>query len=127
MNEYRLQLFLEMGVKIPERSLSYDNWRLVSCSPNLTEEFIREFKEELIWYEISAYQNLSIDFLNEFKNRIDWSVYFCLKEKDFQVMKKFITKAESLQFRNIETSHLNEQQKQELLKILKFKSLFNQI
>ena len=43
--------------------LSYVNWKKISCNQDLSEDFIREFKEKLDWDWISEYQDLSEDFI----------------------------------------------------------------
>ena len=50
----------------------YQNWTDVSCHKGLTEDFIREFADEVNWFSISLYQHLSEDFIREFKDKVDW-------------------------------------------------------
>ena len=50
----------------------YQNWTDVSCYKGLTEDFIREFADEVNWFSISHYQHLSEDFIREFKDKVDW-------------------------------------------------------
>lgn len=50
---------------------------------NLSEDFIRDFQDEVDWDYISKYQQLSEDFIREFKNEVDWyfmSIYQKLSE-----------------------------------------------
>ena len=49
------------------------NWWRISMQP-LSEEFIREFKDEVNWNNISVIQNLSEDFIREMKNYVDWGL-----------------------------------------------------
>src|SRR5690606_37928977 len=58
---------------INNNSLSYEDWILISEFQTLSEDFIREFKDDVNWYYISGYQTLSEDFIREFKNDVDWS------------------------------------------------------
>lgn len=51
---------------------NYKNWVDVSSHRYLSEDFIREFKEEVDWRRISAYQKLSEDFIREFKDKVVW-------------------------------------------------------
>jgi len=47
-------------------------WENISKYQNLSEEFIREFKDLLNWKNIFTYQqNLSEEFIQEFKNKIE--------------------------------------------------------
>ena len=48
------------------------NWTDVSCHKGLTEDFIREFADEVNWCSISHYQHLSEDFIREFKDKVYW-------------------------------------------------------
>jgi hypothetical protein len=38
----------------------------------LSEDFIREFQDEVDWKCVSGYQNLSEKFIKEFRNNLDW-------------------------------------------------------
>jgi len=40
----------------------------------LSEEFIRDFKDQLDWDGISRYQQLSEDFIEEMKNYVNWQI-----------------------------------------------------
>ena len=48
------------------------HWDRISIYQHLSEEFIREFKDDVVWTLISIYQHLSEDFIREFKDRVDW-------------------------------------------------------
>ena len=48
-------------------------WKLISINQKLSENFIREFKDNIDWNSISQYQKLSEDFIREFKNKINWN------------------------------------------------------
>ena len=50
---------------------NYRNWRALSRHNGLTEDFIREFANEVDWCWISTYQNLSEDFIREFADKVD--------------------------------------------------------
>lgn len=51
---------------------NYQDWKSVSKHEGLTEDFIREFADEVDWVRISIYQYLSEDFIREFAHRVDW-------------------------------------------------------
>ncbi len=55
------------------------NWELVSQYQQLSEDFIREFYNRVDWYYISAYKKLSEDLTKEFQDKINWIMYFCSK------------------------------------------------
>src|SRR3989338_3536474 len=48
------------------------DWYRISAYGMLTEEFIREFADQVVWHIISRYQNLSETFIREFADRVDW-------------------------------------------------------
>lgn len=48
------------------------NWLAISVYPNLTEEFIREFSNELDWFYISEHE-LSESFIKEFSHKVNWN------------------------------------------------------
>ena len=50
---------------------NYRNWMNLSEHTGLTEDFIREFGDNLDWYWISARQRLSEEFIEEFKDKLD--------------------------------------------------------
>jgi hypothetical protein len=56
-------------------------WLKISCFENLSEDFIKEFKDKVDWYIISHYQNLSESFVEEFKDKIHW--YILLKLNNY--------------------------------------------
>ena len=59
------------------------NWNFISCCQHLSEDFIREFQYEVNWTYITMNQHLSEDFIREFDNRVDWeyiSIYQHLSE-----------------------------------------------
>ena len=51
---------------------NYRAWRELSSHRYLSEDFIREFKDDVSWFQISMYQRLSEDFIREFADRVDW-------------------------------------------------------
>ena len=51
---------------------NYEDWETLSEHRGLTEDFIREFADNVWWGNISEYQHLSEDFIREFKDRVDW-------------------------------------------------------
>ena len=51
---------------------NYDDWMSVSAHKFLTEDFIREFADEVKWGYISAKQHLSEEFIREFADEVNW-------------------------------------------------------
>ena len=49
------------------------DWYWISVYQQVSESFLREFKDRLSWYGISKYQHLSEDFIREFKDKVDWT------------------------------------------------------
>ena len=52
--------------------LGLNEWLDISIDEKLSEPFIREFKNSVIWDYISEYQKLSESFIKEFRNRVNW-------------------------------------------------------
>ena len=48
-------------------------WGCISTNQRLSENFIREFQDKVLWKAISWFQNLSEDFIYEFYDKIDWN------------------------------------------------------
>ena len=62
---------------------NYNNWVLLSKHEGLTEDFIREFADEVDCRWLSKYQKLSEDSIREFKDKVSWywvSIYQHLSE-----------------------------------------------
>lgn len=61
------------------------NWDWISIRQKLSEDFIREFQDMVSWYEISIHQNLSEDFIREFQDMVVWNlISMCQKlSEDF--------------------------------------------
>ena len=55
----------------------FKSWEKLSVYGKLSEDFIREFKNEVNWYHISINQKLSEDFIREFKDRVEWYWISC--------------------------------------------------
>ena len=49
------------------------NWDCISSCQKLSEDFIREFQDKVDWSTISYRQKLSGKFVREFQDKIDWS------------------------------------------------------
>ena len=51
---------------------------MVSKNQRLSENFIREFQNNVEWNKISRYQDLSEDFIRELKDKLNWQKIKCL-------------------------------------------------
>ena len=59
------------------------DWGCISANQKLSENFIREFQDKVNWLCISAQQKLSEAFIREFQDKVDWdwiSIYQKLSE-----------------------------------------------
>ena len=65
------------------------NWSSVSYRQDLSEDFIREFQDRIDWWWILRTQNLSESFIREFKNKIDWNVISAYQELSEDFIKEF--------------------------------------
>lgn len=52
----------------------------------LSEDFIREFQEEVDWITVSSHQKLSENFIREFQNRVSWC-WICSRQ---ELSEKFV-------------------------------------
>jgi hypothetical protein len=80
MKKYRQQLLNTSGIVCDEHLWEISDWRYISEKSILSEEFIREFKDDVIWYLISKNQKLSEDFIREFEDFVDWD-YISMHQK----------------------------------------------
>lgn len=48
------------------------DWSRTSRYQKLSEEFIREYQNDVNWEYISKNQKLSEDFIREFQDKVDW-------------------------------------------------------
>ena len=85
---------------------------------------MREFKEEIHWRDVYYHQTLSDDFLIELQDTMNWTLYFINANSSFSIMKKYITKADHLYYQHFKLSHFNDQQINELQRILDLKNTF---
>ena len=76
-----LLLFLPAALSRPA---AHNSDSTILFHQNLSEEFIREFHDEVGWYAISMHQILSEDLIREFQDKVIWdaiSAYQKLSEK----------------------------------------------
>ena len=55
----------------------------------LSEDFIREFKDKVSWTYISQYQKLSLDFIKEFKDKVDWIYISIYQQLSLEFIREF--------------------------------------
>jgi hypothetical protein len=65
------------------------NWYDISLYQKLSENFIREFKDKVKWDWISISQNLSEDFIREFKDKVNWNNIFIHQKLSETFIKEF--------------------------------------
>jgi hypothetical protein len=63
------------------------DWDYISSYQRLSEDFIREFQDRVNWYWISIFQKLSENFIREFKDKVNWG-YISLYQKLSEEFKK---------------------------------------
>jgi hypothetical protein len=148
MNEVREKLLKSIDITNTGSDLSNLNWQYICEYCVLSEEFIREFKEEVLWDDISENQVLSEDFIREFQhkvywphishcqkfsdefllefsNKINWFWYLNSKEASFPILMKFIPEWNKMLIEMIKTYHLTDLQREKIKKIINLKYLFN--
>ncbi|KAF2900371.1 hypothetical protein ILUMI_05815 [Ignelater luminosus] len=64
-------------------------WGIISEVVELSEDFIRKFKDDLNWRCILTYQKLSEEFLREFKDIVDWKLVSNYQELSESFMREF--------------------------------------
>ena len=52
---------------------NHQDWFAISSHEGLTEDFIRNFADNVYWTAISTHQRLSEDFIREFKDNLYWT------------------------------------------------------
>jgi hypothetical protein len=68
------------------------DWWYICMRQTLSESFIEEFADKVDWFCISKYQKLSESFMQKYKDKIDWD---CISR--YQLMgKTFITEHKKL-------------------------------
>ena len=73
---------------------NYQDLRYVSRHKGLTEDFIREFQDEVDWESISFYQLLSEDFIGEFQYQVDWQLISARQSLSEDFIRKFADKVD---------------------------------
>lgn len=124
MNEYRQKLLKSIGVNYPESTLDNSDWVNISETPNLTDEFIREFSRQLSWFTLSRTQKFSDKILYEFKHKVVWRQYFLFQKPNFQIIIKCITKINFISLNKFDMSYLNKSQLEDIQKIFDLKKSF---
>ena len=71
MSEYREKLLKEINITKRVENLSKCEWIDISRNKRLTEEFIREFQDEVSWIDISTVP-ISLEFIREFQDKVKW-------------------------------------------------------
>ena len=72
MQEKRRTLLSQIGIKQSENKMTFGDWEGVSREKDLSEEFIREFKNDLEWFSVSKFQKLSESLIVELKGYVNW-------------------------------------------------------
>ena len=85
-NEKEIRTVIKSGVEM--------SWRYVSMYQNLSEKFIREFKDKVNWYRISENQNLSEKFIREFKDKVNWYSVFRFQKLSEKFIREFKDKVD---------------------------------
>ena len=96
------------GKAISEFNLQ--DWSYISINQKLSEDFIREFQDRVIWFLISEYQELSEDFIREFHEELDW----LLISKYQKLSEEFILEYQDYVFFGISDYWMNISQYQKL-------------
>ena len=100
------------------------DWDLISTTEILSENFIRDFKEDLNWVTISSKQNLSEHFILEFSDYVNWQNISRNKKLSCNFIVSKLAKLELEDIYMNENIKLSREQKNDLEKLYKIKNLF---
>ena len=65
-------------------------WSTVSRFYQLSEDFMREFSEDLHWHFISENQrSLSVEFLRDFEDKIEWRTFTSYNRYKVEIIEAF--------------------------------------
>jgi hypothetical protein len=62
----------ELRNLIKDNEILKNNWDCISVYQKLSEDFIKEFQDNINWDYISEFQKLSENFIKEFQDKINW-------------------------------------------------------
>jgi hypothetical protein len=80
----------EEKIKEIRKDPENQDWNCISIVYKLSEEFIREFKEKVVWEDIFTYQVLSMCFIEEFKDKIkDFDRLFMYQDLSEDFIRRF--------------------------------------
>lgn len=67
-----------MGNRREYYEMNEDDWKEISKHKGITEEFIREFQNDINWNFVSKFQRekLSLGFIREFQDKLNWKEIF---------------------------------------------------
>jgi hypothetical protein len=68
------------------------DWCFISINQTLSEKFIREFKDNVNWEYISRHQKLSEDFIREFSDKVYWTYISKYQKLSEDFMEEFADK-----------------------------------
>ena len=71
-----------------------DDWMRISARQKLSEDFIREFKDNVDWYWVSSHQKLSESFIREFQDKVDWGRISITQKLSEDFIREFKNKAD---------------------------------
>lgn len=78
------------------RNIGFCSWNVISIHVDLSEDFIREFQNEVDWDSISQYQNLSESFMEEFQHKLNWYLISTCQKMSEDFIIKFTGELEPL-------------------------------
>ena len=99
-------------------------WIRICANQKLSNEFIREMHDKVHWLSLCDKQDLPDDMLMEFQHHIRWEEFFHYRAASYPILKKFIAKTSFLNMNEFETKHLSAIQYKEIEKILTLKNIF---
>jgi len=86
---FQRQKLSEAFIEELSEKLKTDDWRIISYTQKLSENFIRKHKDRVDWDSISSSQKLSMNFIREFQDKVDWSSISWTQNLNMKFIREF--------------------------------------
>jgi uncharacterized protein YajQ (UPF0234 family) len=96
----------------------------MSSNQDLSEEFVREFKDKWDWSGVSKKVKLSENFIMEFQEKVDWEVISENQILSLKFIKKYISKICLINLERNRRTKLTDEDIKSLKKLLVVKEMF---
>jgi hypothetical protein len=96
------------------------DWYHFCGNYDLSEEFIREFKDYLNWWKLSYYQNLPESLIREFQDIVNWSNILSNQALSLSeaFLLEFIDKVDAFSFYFMENDKIPQELKDKIMAVI---------